>query len=189
MDSHYPSPGFATSIYEGVFEVAREKIGVGLHDIVNSRATFVDDDVLRVLQAVVSWKTEKRIPLDRPDAMVAANASLHMAVNSAGFRKYFETPAGDDWYHIRDILSLGGDVSAATAFTNVLALFPESEPPRQVGSRQVQIDLIDESHPDTDVFSVHDRIRHPMNYPSDDALFKSLLALPDQPYLPTLDKR
>ncbi|GAA5504640.1 DMP19 family protein [Novipirellula caenicola] len=189
MDSHYPPPDFAASIYEGVFEVAREKVGDGLHDIVNSRATFVDDDVLRVLQAVVSWKTEKGIPLNRPDAMVAANASLHMAVNSSGFRKYFETPAGDDWFHIRDILSLGDDVSAATAFTNVLELFPDCEPSRFTASRQDQIDLIDETHPDIDVFNSHDRIRHPMNYPSDDTLFKSLLALPDQPYLPPPNMR
>jgi len=40
-----------TSIYESVFEVAREKAGSQLHDIVNSRATFVDEDVLLVRPA------------------------------------------------------------------------------------------------------------------------------------------
>ena len=187
MNDHYPPPDFATSRYEAVFAVAREKVGGTLHEIVNSRETFHDDDVLQVLHSVVYWKTEKGLPLDRPDAMVAAKADLHMAVNSSGFRKYFETPAGDQWFHIRDILELGGDAEASATFHNVLALFPDGEPSMKTEQRLDQIDAIDSRDPNVDVFVQHDRIRHPMNYPSDEAIFRALLALPNQQYLPALE--
>ena len=44
---------FATSQHEAVFDVACEKAGETLHEIVNSRETFRDDDVLQVLHSVV----------------------------------------------------------------------------------------------------------------------------------------
>jgi hypothetical protein len=165
----------------------RQNAGDTLHEIVNSRETFHVDDVLRVLQSVVFWKTEKELPLDRPDAMVAANADLHMAVNSSGFRKYFETSAGDQSFHIRDILELGGDAEASAAFRNVLVLFPDGEPSLNTEQRRDQIGEIDSRDPNVDVFVKHDRIRHPMNYPSDEAILRALHALPNQQYLPELE--
>lgn len=184
MSDHYPPPYFATSRYEAVFDVAREKCGSTLHDIVKARETYHDDDILQILDSVVAWKLEKGLALGVPDGMVAASRELHGTVNSAGFWKYFETDAGNHWQHVRDVLRLGGDVVGLRAFLNVLALFPNGEPAPHRERRMDEVDAINRTDPDA--FRKHDRIRDPMNYPSDDTILRAMLALPDQRYVPDM---
>lgn len=191
MDGPYPPPTFAASIYERQFRRFSERFGPSLHDIVSSHGSCSDDDIWSALNSVVYWKTERNEDLTKSQWMVAACAEFYMAVNSSGFQRYFETRAGNAWPSIYEILQLGGDSTGPTAFSKVLDVFPKGKPSTHLEHRLDQLDSSKMSPQVNlaEVFRRHDDIRCTLDYPSNETVWRALLAQPDERYIPRVPRR
>jgi hypothetical protein len=110
------------------FDTIRCDVGTTFAEMFQREPKIGHRRVHDAINTAISWKQWRREPLQPVEMAFQGVYGLEAEVFNGGFHQFFFNSTGKYWPHILWAMQEAGDTAGAQRFTQVISIFPRSQP-------------------------------------------------------------